>query len=127
RQENVVSLIADRDDRSSRNANLLLQATLRLRPDRIILGELRGGEAATFLNAINTGHDGSFTTIHATTPRKAMDRLALMVLETGTRLSYENVLRSLKGSIDVIIQTGRVGNDRGILEVYYPDFDDRDD
>src|SRR5690606_13749390 len=61
---NVVSLIASREAGSKRSAGALLQASLRLRPDRIILGELRGSEAATFLDAINTGHSGSFTTIH---------------------------------------------------------------
>ncbi|WP_299593279.1 ATPase, T2SS/T4P/T4SS family [uncultured Tateyamaria sp.] len=120
RQDNVVSLIATRDDQSARSANRLLQATLRMRPDRIILGELRGVEAATFLDAINTGHAGSFTTLHAESARKAMDRLALLVMSTGTKLSYPEVIRYLEGSIDVIIQTGRLGDERGLMEVYFP-------
>lgn len=86
RQPNVVSLIAERSEDSPRSTDKLLQATLRLRPDRIIVGELRGSEAATFLEAINTGHGGSFTTLHAQTARKAMDRLALMVMARGTQL-----------------------------------------
>lgn len=117
---NVVSLIASRDVGSNRSADALLQGTLRLRPDRIILGELRGSEAATFLDAINTGHAGSFTTIHAETARKAMERLALLVMATGTRLSFEDVIRYLGGSIDIIIQMGRLGNQRGIMEVFMP-------
>ncbi|MGC1488791.1 MAG: ATPase, T2SS/T4P/T4SS family, partial [Albidovulum sp.] len=117
---NVVSLIASRDTASSCSADALLQGTLRLRPDRIILGELRGKEAATFLDAINTGHAGSFTTIHAETARKAMERLALLVMATGTRLSFEDVIRYLGNSIDVIIQMGRLGDQRGILEVFMP-------
>lgn len=120
RQDNVVSLIASRDDKNPRSAERLLQATLRMRPDRIILGELRGVEAATFLDAINTGHAGSFTTLHAETARKAMDRLALLVMATGTRLGYAEVIRYLEGSIDAVIQTGRIGNERGLLEVYFP-------
>lgn len=120
RQDNVVSLIGSRDDKSPRSADKLLQATLRMRPDRIILGELRGVEAATFLDAINTGHAGSFTTLHAESARKAMDRLALLVMGTGTKLSYPEVIRYLEGSIDVIIQTGRVNDERGLLEVYFP-------
>ena len=119
-QKNVVSLISSRDDASSRSANHLLQATLRLRPDRIILGELRGIEAATFLDAINTGHGGSFTTIHAQTARKAMDRLALLVMANGSRLAFAEVIRYLETSIDVIIQMGREGDRRGIMEVYFP-------
>lgn len=120
RQDNVVSLIGSRDDNSARSADKLLQSTLRMRPDRIILGELRGVEATTFLEAINTGHAGSFTTIHAESARKAMDRLALLVMGTGTKLSYREVIRYLEGSIDVVIQTGRVGNERGLLETYFP-------
>ncbi len=80
RQRNSVCLLASREEGTERSANHLLQATLRLRPDRIILGELRGLEAATFLDAINTGHAGSFTTIHAQSARKALDRLALLVM-----------------------------------------------
>lgn len=124
RQPNVVRLIADRDDASPRSADKLLQATLRLRPDRIVVGELRGSEATTFLEAINTGHGGSFTTIHAETARKAMDRLALMVMRQGSRLRYAEVMRYLRSTIDMVIQVGRDGNDRGIAEVYFPPLDD---
>ena len=119
-QKNVVSLIASREDASERSANLLLQATLRLRPDRIILGELRGNEAPTFLDAINTGHSGSFTTIHAQTARKAMDRLALLVMANGSRLAYGEVIRYLETCIDVIVQMGRKGDRRGVVEVWFP-------
>ena len=117
---NLVSLIASRDPARENSADALLRACLRLRPDRIILGELRGSEAATFLAAINTGHSGSFTTLHADSADKALDRLALMVMETGTRLSYPEVSRYIAGAIDVIIQTGRVGDERGIMEIAFP-------
>lgn len=122
-QPNHVSLIASRLDGSARSAEKLLQATLRLRPDRIILGELRGIEAVTFLESINTGHGGSFTTLHAETARKALDRLALLVLAAGTQLTYAEVKRYLRGSIDVVIQTGRVDEKRGIMELYFPALD----
>lgn len=125
RQRNSVCLLASRDEGSERSASLLLQATLRLRPDRIILGELRGSEAVTFLDAINTGHAGSFTTIHAQTARKALDRLALLVMGSGTRLGYGEVIRYLEGCIDVIVQMGRDGERRGIMEVWVPGSDDR--
>ena len=123
-QPNTVSLIAQRDEASPRSAAKLLQATLRLRPDRIILGELRGSEASTFLDAINTGHSGSFTTLHAHSARKAMDRLALLVMAQGTKLSFGDVIRYLQTSIDVILQMGRVGDQRGIMEMYFPGLDD---
>lgn len=122
---NHVSLIASRDEKSERSAEKLLQATLRLRPDRIILGELRDSAALTFLESINTGHAGSFTTIHAESGRKAMDRLALLVMNTGTQLNYSEILRYLRGSIDVVIQTGREGSRRGIMETYFPALDDK--
>lgn len=119
-QPNHVSLVASRNDTSERSADRLLQASLRLRPDRIILGEVRGKEAATLLSAINSGHGGSFTTLHADTARKALDKLALMVLETGTQLGFAEVSRYLRSTIDVAIQTGRVGERRGITEVWFP-------
>jgi type IV secretion system protein VirB11 len=68
-------------------ANELLQSALRLRPDRIVLGELRGAESVSFLRAINTGHPGSFSTIHANSLRGALDQLALMVMQTGIGLT----------------------------------------
>ncbi len=120
RQPNVVSLIADRRDDSARSTQKLLQAALRLRPDRIIVGELRGSEVVTFLDAINTGHSGSFTTVHADSAVKALDRLALMVLATGTQLTYADTMRYLCNSIDVIIHTGRTEAERGVQEIYFP-------
>lgn len=123
-QPNSVSLIADRNEASPRSATRLLQASLRLRPDRIILGELRGAEAATFLDAINTGHSGSFTTLHAHSARKAMDRLALLVMAQGTKLSFAEVIRYLQTSIDVILQMGREKDRRGIMEMYFPGLED---
>ena len=88
------------------------------------MGELRGAEAATFLDAINTGHSGSFTTLHAHSARKAMDRLALLVMAQGTKLSFGEVIRYLQTSIDVILQMGRIGDQRGIMEMYFPGLDD---
>ena len=122
-QANVVSLIAERVEASARAADKLLEMTLRLRPDRIILGELRGVEAVTFLEAINTGHEGSFTTIHATTARKAVNRLAFLVMRAGMPLTLVEIRDYVRESIDVIVQTGRVGKDRGILETYFPALD----
>lgn len=122
---NQVSLISARSENSERSADRLLQASLRLRPDRIFMGEVRDTAAYTFLEAINTGHSGSGTSIHAETPRKAMDRLALLVMNTGTQLNYSEILRYLKGSIDVVIQTGRTADRRGVMETYFPTLDDR--
>ncbi len=93
-------------------ANELLQAALRLRPDRIVLGELRGAESVSFLRAINTGHPGSFSTIHANSLRGALEQLALMVMQTGIGLSRSDTIAYAAGVIDVIVQLGRDGAGR---------------
>ena len=87
--------------------NDLLQAALRLRPDRIVLGELRGAESVSFLRAINTGHPGSFSTIHANSLRGALEQLALMVMQTGIGLSRADTIEYAASVIDVIVQLGR--------------------
>lgn len=119
-QKNSVALRADRIGGSERTPAKLLEASLRMRPDRIILGELRGDEAKTFLEAINTGHGGSFSTIHADTARKAIDRLALMVMSTGLNMSFAEVRRYCRDSIDVVVQLAREAGKRGVAEVYVP-------
>jgi type IV secretion system protein VirB11 len=120
-QPNRAMLKADRIPSSERTAAKLLETSLRMRPDRIILGELRGDECKTFLDAINTGHSGSFTTIHADTAQKALDRLALMVMSVGINMSFEEVRRYAASSIDVVVQLGRKDGRRGVEQVWLPD------
>ncbi|APG63542.1 P-type DNA transfer ATPase VirB11 [Sphingorhabdus lutea] len=91
-------------------ANKLLQASLRLRPDRIILGELRGEESVSFLRAINTGHPGSFSTIHANNVNGALEQLALMVMQTGIGLSRSDIISYILSVINVFVQLGRDKN-----------------
>ena len=117
RQENAVALKADRSGQGERTPARLLEASLRMRPDRIILGELRGEESRTFLEAINTGHGGSFTTIHADTARKAIDRLAIMVMAAGLGMGFEEVKRYCEGSVDLVVQLSRQGGKRGVAEI----------
>ena len=117
RQENAVALKADRSSIGERIPARLLEASLRMRPDRIILGELRGEESRTFLEAINTGHGGSFTTIHADTARKAIDRLAIMVMAAGLGMGFEEVKRYCEGSVDLVVQLSRQGGRRGVAEI----------
>ena len=119
-QPNDVMLKSDRVDKSERTAAKLLETSLRMRPDRIILGELRGDECKTFLDAINTGHSGSFTTIHADTASRALDRLALMVMSVGINMNFEEVRRYAASSIDVVVQLGRSNGKRGIAQVFLP-------
>jgi type IV secretion system protein VirB11 len=118
-QPNVVTLIVNRDA-EAQWADALLTSTLRMRPDRIVLGEVRGREAMTFLEAINTGHGGSMTTLHAETPQLAVRRLAIAALKTNVPMSYGDMVEYIESSIDVIIQTGRFEGDRGITEFYLP-------
>ena len=118
-QPNAVTLIANRD-REFQSADVLLTATLRMRPDRIILGEVRGKEAMTFLEAINTGHGGSMTTLHAETPQLAVQRLAIAALKTAIPMTYQDIIQYIESSIDVIIQAGREAGERGITEFYLP-------
>ena len=118
-QPNAVTLIANRDA-EFQSADVLLTATLRMRPDRIILGEVRGKEAMTFLEAINTGHGGSMTTLHAETPQLAVQRLAIAALKTEIPMTYQDMVQYIESSIDVIIQAGREDGQRGITEFYLP-------
>lgn len=114
--DNAVGLIAARGEQGEAevNADDLLIASLRMRPDRIILGEIRGAEAITFLRAVNTGHPGSISTIHADSPERAIDQLALLVLQTGTRMAWDDVVKYVRNSLDIIVQLRRVGGKRDI-------------
>lgn len=95
----------------------LVQAALRLRPDRIVLGELRGAEVVSFLRAINTGHPGSFATIHANSPRGALEQLVLMVMQAGLGLGRDDTLAYARTVIDIVVQLDRSGGRRGIATV----------
>ena len=117
--ENVVGLLAARSalGEAQVSADSLLAASLRMRPDRIIVGELRGPEAYTFLRAVNTGHPGSMTTVHADSAERAIEQIALIVLQTGTRLSREDVHHYVRSTIDVFVQLGRTAGRRRIEQV----------
>ncbi len=86
----------------------LVRNTLRMRPDRIVIGEVRGGEAIDMLQAMNTGHDGSLTTIHANSPRDALARLETMVQLTGMRLSDRAMRQQIASAVNLVIQVARL-------------------
>src|SRR5689334_10723104 len=86
----------------------LVRNALRMRPDRIVIGEVRGGEAIDMLQAMNTGHDGSLTTIHANTPRDALARLETMIQMTGMRLSDRAMRQQIASAINLVIQVARL-------------------
>jgi len=97
----------------------LVQASLRMRPDRIILGELRGPEAASFLRAVNTGHPGSITTLHADSPRGAVDQLSLLTLQAGLNLGRAEIADYVRGIVDVFVQLSRRDGRRGISQIVF--------
>jgi pilus assembly protein CpaF len=88
----------------------LLVNTLRMRPDRIIVGEVRGEEALDMLQAMNTGHDGSLTTVHANSPRDALSRLETMVAMSGLNIPDSAVRRQIASAIDLVVQVSRLSD-----------------
>ncbi len=88
----------------------LVRNALRMRPDRIVIGEVRGGEAIDMLQAMNTGHDGSLTTIHANTPRDALARLETMIQMTGMRLSDRAMRQQIAAALDLVVQVARLSD-----------------
>jgi pilus assembly protein CpaF len=96
----------------------LVRNALRMRPDRIIVGECRGAEALDMLQAMNTGHDGSLTTVHANTPRDALMRLEMMVGMSGLEIPIWTIRRQIASAINIVIQTTRLtGGPRKVLAV----------
>jgi type IV secretion system protein VirB11 len=121
--ENCIGLVSVRGElgEAKVTANDLVSASLRMRPDRIILGELRGPEAFAFLRAINTGHPGSMTTIHADSPASAVEQLVMLVLQGGTKLSRADVRHYVAHSIDLFVQLSRSGGRRSVEAVVFND------
>ena len=106
----------------------LVKAALRHRPDRILLGEIRGGEAFDLLQLLNTGHSGSISTIHASSAKQGLSRFASCVLQSGVELPYRSIKSNIGDSLDVVIQIERRPGRRFISEVleinsYDPDAD----
>lgn len=119
---NAVGLIATRGQlgEAAVSPEDLLVASLRMRPDRIILGEVRGHEAMTFLRAINTGHPGSLSTIHADSPEGAIDQLVMLALQAGSLMRWEDIDRYVRRTIDAIVQIERRHGKRRIAGIMVP-------
>jgi pilus assembly protein CpaF len=110
-QDHVVRLetkVPNTDGRGAVTIRDLVKNSLRMRPDRIVVGECRGGEALDMLQAMNTGHDGSLTTLHANTPRDALSRLETMVLMAGMDLPLKVVRQQISSAVDLIVQQTRL-------------------
>jgi pilus assembly protein CpaF len=111
RQEHVVTLEARPPNIEGKGAipiRELVRNALRMRPDRIIVGEVRGGEALDMLQAMNTGHDGSMSTGHANTPRDMLHRLETMVLMAGVDLPLRAIREQIAAAVDLIVHTSRL-------------------
>ena len=119
--ENAVGLIAVRGKLGEASVTPadLVEAALRLRPDRIIMGEIRGAEAISWLRAVGTGHPGSITTVHANSPDGAIEQLAIMSLTAGTELGRAELVDYVRATVDIFIQLGRDGADRIVTDIRY--------
>ena len=113
RQPHVVSLEtrpANMEGKGEYTIRDLVKNALRMRPDRIVVGECRGGEALDMLQAMNTGHDGSLTTTHANSPREALSRLETLVLMAGLDLPIRAIREQIAGSIHLLVQQSRLSD-----------------
>jgi type IV secretion system protein VirB11 len=119
---NSLHLLASKGGQGRANVTTqdLIEACLRLRPDRIIVGELRGAEAFSFLRAINTGHPGSIATLHADTPAMALEQIKLMVMQAGLGMPPSEIRSYIESVIDIVIQLKRGEKGvRYVSEIFY--------
>jgi pilus assembly protein CpaF len=129
-KENVVRFEARREQSSLPAVTIrdLLKATLRHRPDRIILGEIRGGEAFDLLQLLNTGHSGTISTVHANSAAQGISRFTACVLQSGVEIPYRAIKTNIADSLNIVVQIERTPGRRYVSEVreiraYCPDTD----
>jgi len=120
-QPNAVGLVGVKGELGEAQVDIdeLLQAALRMRPDRLLVGEIRGKETISFLRAINTGHPGSMTTVHADSPRGALEQIAFMALQARVNLTRADIFEYAASVIDIIVQLSRVGGKRCVAGVSF--------
>jgi pilus assembly protein CpaF len=106
---------ANQEGRGRIDIRELVRNALRMRPDRIVVGECRGAEAFDMLTAMNTGHEGSLTTLHANSPRDALGRLESMILMAGLDLPLAAVREHIAASVDIVVQQARLGDGRRVV------------
>lgn len=119
--QNAVGLIAVRGRLGEATISPadLVEAALRLRPDRIIMGEVRGAEAISWLRAVGTGHPGSITTVHASSPEGAIEQMAMMSLSAGTEMRRPEIVAYVRSTVDVFIQLGLENGKRIVTDVKF--------
>ena len=119
---NRVHLLASKGGQGRAKIDMqdLLEASLRLRPDRLMLGELRGKEAFSFMRAVNTGHPGSISTLHADTPELAIEQLVLMIMQAGMGISRDQIRNYVESVVNVVVQLKRGSRGmRYVSELYF--------
>lgn len=121
--DNALGLVAVAGDQGEARVTIddLMRASLRMRPDRLIVGELRGRETVTFLRAINTGHPGSISTVHANSPNGALEQIAFMCMQAGLGLGRQETIEYARSMIDIIVQLDRKSGQRRISSVEFND------
>ena len=119
--ENAVGLVAVRGKlgEASVTPAELVEAALRLRPDRIIMGEVRGPEAISWLRAVGTGHPGSITTVHTNSPKGAIEQLAMMSMSAGTELKRGELVDYIRATVDVFVQLAQHDGTRLVTDVRF--------
>jgi type IV secretion system protein VirB11 len=122
-QPNYLALVTSKGGQGRAHTTMqeCLEAALRLRPDRIFMGEIRGAEAFSFLQAVNTGHPGSLSTLHADNPRGAYERLAMATMQAGLGLTKAELMEFVRFVVPVVIQVARdpATMKRGVREIYF--------
>ena len=120
---NGLGLVAVRGDTGEAEVTTetLLQAALRMRPDRLLLGEMRGAEAFSFLRAVNTGHPGSISTIHADSARGAVEQVAMLALQARVNLGRVEIIDYARNVLDIVVQLQRdASGQRVVAEIDFP-------
>ena len=128
KHDNIVNLLYPSEAKTTETSVTparLLKSCLRMKPDRILLAELRAGEAFDYINAISSGHGGSITSLHAGTKDEVIRRLTLMTLqnETGSRLPYDAAKSIIEDTIDIIVHIGKINGQRRITSLYWKDYE----
>lgn len=128
-QPNYLALVTSKGGQGRARTTMqeCLEAALRLRPDRIFMGEIRGAEAFSFLQAVNTGHPGSLSTLHADNPRGAYERLAMATMQAGLGLTKAELMEFVRFVVPVVIQVARdpATMKRGVREIYFSKWSSR--
>lgn len=122
--DNMVNLLYSSENQSVINPSVLLKSCLRMKPDRILLAELRSGEAFDYINVISSGHGGSLTSLHAGSYEQVITRLTMMSLQnpTGSKIPYDTTKEIIRDTVDIVIHIGNINGKRRITTIFWKDY-----